>query len=485
MLQTLIDRVGYEVVSRELEWNNPSAPQYLSSLASLRGTEAMQVRDAWPELVLAFQAGTIDRDLGDLESQSDDALQITSLVETVSLSSQGPTTGSDGLLSSNGNITLASESGDPVEVFGDVKPGPLGSVSGLGSACVTGCTDPLSTEIELPVVEIPTVSLAMPLRHESMLPLVISAGTSGFESIEVGPDSELVMSGPATVVIGKLTLEPGALLTLDTRNGDVELYITGGMDLQPGSMASTSGERPEEVSVQVSSIPTLGTAPINLEATSQFHGTIYAPETEVKIGTDFEIYGGVVARKLEIGPGARLHYDSSGFGGSAIPRIVSWKIIELPTAIRGQLGDPFTILGVDKDELEDLAQAHDLSAVWLTLTYIGLDGSEHTYSGTEDKFDWKAVASIVSVERDTTRESEEDSQPPSADVRTSIQGYFDVITDKGWYQDGNLFVDLVTPLLPLSSDEWAALDALPDPMPADSRQDLIDLDIAAGGSGGQ
>ena len=428
VMRTLIDRVGYEVVSGELERNNPSAPQYLSSLASLKGTEAMQVRDAWPELVAAHQAGTLEGDLECLDSPDDDSSLSAPVIEAVSLSQQGPTTGSGGLLSSNGSISFTSEAGGPVEVFGDVKPGPLGSVDGLGPVMVTGSTDSRSTGIELPVVEIPDVALAMPVRHESLLPMVVSAGTSGYESIEVAPDSELILYGPATIVIGQLTLDPGALLTLDTRNGDVELYITGGMDLQPDSVVSTSGEMPDEVSVQVAQIPTFDTAPVNLEATSQFYGTIYAPGTEVKIGTDFEIYGGVVARKLQIGPGARLHFDSSGFEGSAIPRIVSWKIIELPAAIRGHLGDPFSVLGVEQEDLEDLSEAHDLTAVWLTLTYVGNDGIQYTYSGTEDGFDWTTVAEIVSLERDPTRPVEDEPDLP-ADEETSDGGIRPEIQD--------------------------------------------------------
>ena len=39
-------------------------------------------------------------------------------------------------------------------------------------------------------------------------------------------DAELVIRGPATVVIGDLTLAEGASLTLDTSGGDVELFVT-------------------------------------------------------------------------------------------------------------------------------------------------------------------------------------------------------------------------------------------------------------------
>ena len=388
-------------------------------------------------------------------------------------SSESPTaaaghTDSGGLLGSNGNVNFGLPSGEAVDIYGDIVPGAEGTVNGVEDIFVSGDTDPRTAPVELPPVEVPALTLAPPVRHDDLLPLVVPPGASGHERIEVAADAELILRGPATIVIGTLVLEPGALLTLDTRDGDVELYVTGGMDLQPGSAVITTSDFPDELTVQVAPIPTgADGAPVKLEATSQFHGTIYAPETEVKIGSDFEVYGGVVARKLLIGPGARLHFDSADYEGSPIPRLVSWRIVELPTGVRGRGGDPYSLLGVERGTLAELSGAHDLASVVLTIEYIDHSGATQNYTGTEDLFDWTQVAEILKLERDATRPQEEpytepepapepplepEPEPLRQEVMEWVDAYPMLMNEKD-------MVDGLIPLSPLSPEELAAVEA--------------------------
>ena len=411
------------------------------------------------------------------------------------LVASAPTTGSGGLLGSNGDITFVTADGEPATIYGDVIPGPAGTVTSTDTT-ITGSTDTRSTEVELPEVEVPPVTLQEPVRHADALPMLISPGTSGYERIEVAPDAELILRGPATIVIGTLVLEPGALLTLDTRDGDVELYITGeGMDLQEGSVVTTSGDMPEETSIQVGPIASgADGAPVKLEATSQFHGTIYAPETEVYVGSDFEVYGGIVARKLEIGPGARLHFDNAGFEGSAIPRILSWRIVEIPIEARSREGDVFEVLGVDPSMSIELSQAHDLGAVELNVDYKDHGGVERSYSGAEDLFDWEQVAEVVQVERDPHREGEEedggaddapppvdnpDYGPPPVGVRASVWDVLNDTTASEFEVGFRLYFRV-----PFSPEEWAAIYDRSPPLSTQTLDGLRNADEYRGGSGG-
>jgi len=111
-----------------------------------------------------------------------------------------------------------------------------------------------------------------------------------------------------------------------------------------------------------------------LDATASFHGTIYAPETDVRVGSDFEVYGGIVAKRLEIGPNARLHFDNARYEGSPFPRIVSWRLVEVPASVRGRRLDPFLALGVDRETLLAMGDAHDLASVMLTIEYLDPSG---------------------------------------------------------------------------------------------------------------
>jgi hypothetical protein len=307
-------------------------------------------------------------------------------------------TGGGGLLGSNGNIQLGT-AGDSFAIYGDVVPGPGGQLVLGSGGWVDGDTDPRTQPVELPPVEVPAVSWQPDVLHGEAVPFVVSPGSVGYGILEVAENAELVVRGPATVVVGNLVLQPGAVLTMDTLDGPVELYVTGGMDLAPGSQVLTS-EQPEDLAVQVAAIPTFGgVAPVQLHATSSFHGTIYAPETDVEIGAEFEVFGAIIAKKLTIAPGTRLHYDHTGMLNSALPKLMAWRIVELPGQAKSNLWSPFLLLGVNEADLPPLSTAHVLDGVWLELEYVSLAGATTTYAGWEGDFDWLAVAEVLDVQR--------------------------------------------------------------------------------------
>ncbi len=327
----------------------------------------------------------------------------------------GVTTGQGALLGSNGDVHFTLPTGEVAEIWGDVRPGPDGSVTGLDSVTIDGATGSRATQVELPVVTVPEVTMSAAVRHDDLLPMLIPQGESGHTRIEVAAGAELVIRGPATVVIGELVLEPGAHLELDTRAGEVALFVTDELDLQGGSTVATSGVEPDETTVQVSSTANDPLNPaVTLDATSQFYGTVYAPDTDVRIGSNFEIFGGVIARRLDISAGARLHFDSSGGDGRNRPRIIGWRVIEVPAAARRR-GDPFRLLGVDPTNAAVLADAHDLGNVTMDLDYIDLAGVERSYVGSEDLFNWDDVESVVKVEREALRPKEVPDDAPPAD----------------------------------------------------------------------
>ena len=304
-------------------------------------------------------------------------------------------TSGGGLLGSNGSISFQNAAGEPVEVYGDVIPGADASVE--GSALITGDTEPRDEPVELPEVELPAVDFQLAVQHAGAIPMIISPSTVGYERIDVAADAELIIRGPSTVVIGALTLAPGAGLTLDTENGDVSLFITTALDFEPGSVVTTS-EVPQDLNIQVAAIPTVGgEAPVRLGARSRFHGAIYAPDTEVEIGADFEVFGGIVARRLDLAAGARLHFDNAGF--DALPKLVSWRIVEIPSGVRTLLGNPFVQLGVDRGDLAQLAESHDLDGITLNVTYVDKSGAELSYSGPEALFEWESVTRVIDSSR--------------------------------------------------------------------------------------
>ncbi len=327
-----------------------------------------------------------------------------------------------GLLASNGDIHFDPRNSELQEIYGDINTGPMGTLAGEEGIVLSGNYSPSGLSIDLPEVQVPDIPMQAAVRQDGVLPMMIPSGLSGLDHVEVAADSELIIQGPATVVLGGLILEPGALLTLDTRGGDVALYVTRRMDLQPGSETITTGDTPSELSLQVAPIEAFpGETPIKLESTSQFKGTVFSPGTDVYVGSDFEVFGGVVAKKITFGAGSRLHVDRANYGGSPVPKLISWRILELPTGGDSVNINPYTFVGLDSSDALKLAAASDLRQVVMDLEYVDLSGNVRSFAGHESEFNWDTVGSIVHVRRDTFREAEAGATPKTITDGTGVE----------------------------------------------------------------
>ncbi|MCP3916543.1 MAG: hypothetical protein GY711_13375 [bacterium] len=361
------------------------------------------------------------------------------------------------VVGSNGSITLAGSGTDAPKLFGDAIPGVGAEVFTNGDAFATGETAARTEAIELPAVEIPTVDTLAAVVHDSAIPMLIPPSSIGYAGITVAADAELIVRGPCTLVVGTLELEPGADIYLDTTDGDVQLYVTAGMNLAPGSTLNTSSEQPEEISIQVGEIAApVGDPAVKLESTAQFHGTIYAPNTAVSVGSAFEIFGGMAAQSLEFAPGVKLHFDSAGYEGSPLPKLVSWKIVEIP-AVAKHRGDPFRELGFEPEDCKVLADAHDLAGVELSVSYLDLSGTVRGYEGPEVDFDWRLVAEVIRTERDRGDQQSDlqsdqpgDAQDPPA-APAGVRSTVSDTLDAGYSKDA--MTALLIDLSPLSPEE--------------------------------
>ncbi|NOT31844.1 MAG: hypothetical protein HOP15_15470 [Planctomycetes bacterium] len=301
-------------------------------------------------------------------------------------------------LGSNGDILVAGELLYPTMINGDVTHGPDGKAKTSESVNITGSTGPALAATELPPVEVPELALGQPQVHGSPYPLVISAGNVGYESLTIGPGAEVIIQGPAQVVLGSLSVEATAQLTFDTSQGHVALYVTDALELASGSILTTSSSKPEDVIIQV---PGETAKPIALGATGSFHGVIFAPDASVTVGKAFELFGALVAESLTFEGAARLHFDlhlAQLAAESALPEMLSWRIVELASASTNLAADPFKILDVDKNLLPTPSQAH--ADQFLKIEYYDFSGIYHVYKGSEKGFDWSVVKSVIYAERD-------------------------------------------------------------------------------------
>ncbi len=391
------------------------------------------------------------------------------------------TTGNGALIGSNGDIEIGG-TGESVKVFGDVVPG-LGREVFIGAGgFLSGSSDARLEAVELPAVDVPAVELAEAVHHSGPIPLLISAGTHGYESLSIAPDARLVVRGPATIVVGELHIAAGAELELDTVDGDVDFYLTEGLTFEAGSTVVTS-QMPSDVSFQIAADDSTALEPaVQLRAQSQFYGSIYAPQAKIVIGGPFEFYGGIAARMLELEAGARVHFDARS---DDLPKIVSWRIENPPAIAKAARRNPFGVLGITADDLLELSQAHDLGGIQLFANYTDLGGIERTYQGLEAEFDWALVASVESTRRSGapdyasgTWAGVPDPVVPrdgegtgGGDDDDRIRPTFDALINSE--SDPVLLALGLVAISPLTAAELDAVHALDPPLPAELLQGVL------------
>ncbi len=301
-------------------------------------------------------------------------------------------------LGSNGAVSISGTLLNPSKVKGDVTPGAESAVSTAGSVTITGSTQPAFAETELPAIEVPALKLGSPQVHGSPYPLVIPAGSVGYQSLTVQAGAQVIIQGPAQIVLGSLTLEETAQLSFDTAKGPVELYVTDGIDLAAESLLSSSSTRPEDVLIQV---PGQTAQPVHLLSSGSFHGVVYAPEALVVLGEEFEFFGALVAEQLSFEGAAKLHFDkhlAELAAESALPVMLSWRLVELASITTDMATDPFDKLGLDKNLLPSPTGAHMDQT--LSIDYYDFSNVYHRYTGPESAFDWNVVKSVILATRD-------------------------------------------------------------------------------------
>jgi len=367
-------------------------------LVAKRGTQDVAALGVFSSGAVSVGAGSTvdayDSSLGSYASQSDK---------------------SGASLGSNANISLSGSALKPTTIKGDVTPGPSGHITQLGNVTISGATAAALETTQLPAVEAPAITLGGAQVQSSPYPLVIPPGSIGYESLTISSGSQVLIQGPAEVLLGSLTLKATAQLTFDTSQGPVDLYITDAADLAATSILNNSGTHPEDVRILV---PGQTAASLKLRSTGPFRGVIYAPEAALVLGNTFELFGAVVSKGLVLEGAAKLHFDKNLAEVAAkaeLPLIVSWRIVELANSTGDLAADPFALLGLNRNVLPAPALAHMDQT--LAIDYYDASSVYHRYVGLESQFDWNVVKSVISA----TRDGDEVVLPISTSVKMGVK----------------------------------------------------------------
>jgi hypothetical protein len=241
---------------------------------------------------------------------------------------------SNGDVGSNGDISLSQNA----KVWGDATPGPAHNDTILGNAFVTGSTSSNSQAVVLPTVTVPSYSSfgALTVSGTTTIP----SGNRTYTNMTVKANKTLNITGPAKIVMSNLTLNSGAKINVDATNGDVELWVIDNFILNSNSQIAPTDFKSKHLRLNLLSDnvinPELNVVldTVEFDSNSKFYGTILAPSAAIVVSSNFEMFGSVVARSVDLHSNATFHFDEALLNAtsSGLPTFetISWR--EVPYA---------------------------------------------------------------------------------------------------------------------------------------------------------
>lgn len=208
----------------------------------------------------------------------------------------------NGDVATNGNLSIDGTA----MVNGDAHGSSI-SIGGNGS--VTGVTSPLSRPLVLPSVDTTVVSGS---NNNSMLPL-LQQGNRMISPLDGNRNFELTGLANYSIPAGEyyfnnMDISGQSTLTIE---GPTTIFLTGDLDTSGGDVINST-QLPNNLRIFM----TGGTAILN--ASVDWYGLLYAPDTDVTVNGTADVFGAVVGLDVSAGGTADVHFDTSLTTGGVI-----------------------------------------------------------------------------------------------------------------------------------------------------------------------
>jgi len=230
-----------------------------------------------------------------------------------------------GNVGSNGDIVIRSNT----QIHGDAIPGPGHVVDDSASnTYISGSTDPASAPFPFPPIVPPTITSLGALVGNSTVTL--GPGPVHYSSIRMMGGSTLRVVGPTKVVIDDLLMRSNTNLVFDSTNGPIEVYGTGNFVLNSNTTLQNVTNSAVGVTLLLSgdNTPPRGRNQIDIAANSDFIGAIYAPNATCGLPSNFNVYGSIICRNLNLGSYSEVHFDEGlryGYGATHEYQSALWR----------------------------------------------------------------------------------------------------------------------------------------------------------------
>jgi len=331
------------------------------------------------------------------------------------------TTGEGALLASGADITLTgAEAGSPPHrgrggagastagstIYGSCRPGPEGAVSVGTGVSVTGSTSPSAADATLPGISLPDLDATQEATFRG-LSATMPPGEHGFAKVELPAKMQLTLQGPATYLLGELVVPDGAELVVDSTGGQVTIFVENHLRVEAGGKLTTVTADPAGLVLMVAADEwqdfdgdSIADPPVEFFPSGDFHGFVYAPESDIRIESSTRFFGGIVARSVTLGDDVHITFDrslvDSEIVAAGLPLLVAWRVKDLPSVpIVQQHKDPLDYLSDKGVTPKGSAQAH--KDQYLEIQYYDAGGTLTSYSGDVASFDWNEVETVTGV----------------------------------------------------------------------------------------
>lgn len=221
--------------------------------------------------------------------------------------------GSVGNVGSNGSITMSQNS----KVYGDATPGEFSTATILGSAVVSGHTAPATSLNELPDLVVPNFGTLGNFALGTGASQTIAAGDAEYTNLTIGKNATLTIHGPARLVVNNFALLSGGEVVVDATNGPVELYVRNDFVMNSNTSIASTTYAPKDINVYLESDNILNPDlvveldELGFESNSKLFGTIYAPQAMVDVRSNFELFGSLIARRVNLASNSLVHFDEA------------------------------------------------------------------------------------------------------------------------------------------------------------------------------
>jgi hypothetical protein len=241
---------------------------------------------------------------------------------------------SGGEIGSNGDITLDQNA----KVWGNAVPGPQHQDTILGNATVSGTTGAAADPVDVPALSVPGYTSYGNLTVTS--PTTVASGDRTYGNLSIASNKTLRIVGPANIVISNLQLRAGAKIEVDATLGNVQLYVIDNFVMNAGSQIAPTDFKPEHLRLNLLSDNVINPEvnvqldTVQFDSNSKFYGTILAPNAAIKLTSNFELFGALVARSIDMASNARLHFDEAlldaNGGAQPVFETISWRTVACP-----------------------------------------------------------------------------------------------------------------------------------------------------------